>query len=113
MLSAIRTSTGDELPGPEGLRKGSIATAAATGTRTNRGTAELMEAVDTGRRLLVVGDAIISARSRLVPWRGFATEGMLGGDAGACCARDGYMHAGEPGPCRHQPSHGIYLDALV
>jgi len=58
MLSAIRTSTGDELPGPEGLRKGSIATAAATGTRTNRGTAELMEAVDTGRRLLSIDRAV-------------------------------------------------------
>ena|ERR1700693_4682726 len=65
MLSAIAMSTGDVLPGPEGLRKGSIATAAATGTNTSHGTVGALVRTDAGgQRLSIGGDAIISVRPR-------------------------------------------------
>src|SRR6266550_4400485 len=63
MLSAIGMSTSDELPGPEGLRTGSIARATATGTSTSQGTFEASVAVDAGGpRQSIGGAAIISVR---------------------------------------------------
>src|ERR1700686_3679923 len=104
MLSAIRTSTGDELPGPDGLRNGSIATAAATGTSTSRGTAMFVSAIDAGQPLPIDRDAIIVVRPRrrLVLGGRFAKKATLGARTGAPShARPCSMHAGKPGP--HQP----------